>query len=68
MWDYLGTYTFDKETISGINTAETVNAANSIAKKLIFRNCSPFTDWVSEINNTQMIMLKTLMWYCQCII
>ena len=61
MWDYIGTYTFDKETISVINTAETVNAAKNIAKKLIFKNCSPFTDWISEINNTQMIMLKILM-------
>ena len=52
MWDYIGTYTFDKETISVINTAETVNAAKNIAKKLIFKNCSPFTDWISEINNT----------------
>ena len=38
----------------GPNTAATVSAANNGDKKVIFKNCAPFTDCISEINNTQV--------------
>ena len=27
---------------------------NNINKRLIFKNCAPFTDYITEINNTQV--------------
>ena len=36
-----------------VNTG-TGNAANNDKKKLIFKNCAPFTDCLSEINNAQL--------------
>ena len=33
---------------------ETVAAPNKINKKVIFKNCSPATNGISEINNTQV--------------
>ena len=27
-------------------------------KGVIFKNCAPFTDWISEINNTQIVNTK----------
>ena len=29
-------------------------AANNANKKIIFKNCSPFTDCISKVNNTQV--------------
>ena len=36
-----------------VNTG-TGNAVNNDKKKLIFKNCAPFTDCLSEINNAQL--------------
>ena len=35
------------------NTAAAGAAVNNTNKKVIFKNCAPFTDWITEINNTQ---------------
>ena len=35
------------------NTAADGAAANNTDKKVIFKNCAPFTNCISKINNTQ---------------
>ena len=51
--DYSDAYILVKETIIVNNTAAQGAAANNINKKVIFKNCAPFTNCISEINNTQ---------------
>ena len=41
-----------KRTISVKNTAGTGVAANNNEKEVVFKNCAPFGDCISEINNT----------------
>ena len=36
------------------NTADASAAVNNTNKKVIFKNCAPFTNCISEINNTQV--------------
>ena len=36
------------------NTAGTSQPANNIGIEVVFKNCAPFTDCISEINNTQI--------------
>ena len=55
--DYSDAYILVKENISVNNTAvnNTCSAAkNSTNKKVIFKNCAPFTNCISKINNTQI--------------
>ena len=52
--DYSDAYIFVKGTISANNTAADGAAANNTNKKVIFKNCAPFTNCISEINNTQI--------------
>ena len=47
-------YVHVKETITVNNTAAADTDANNNNKKVIFRNCAPFTICISEINNTQV--------------
>ena len=47
-------YIHVKGIISVPNTAGAVVAVNSTNEKLIFNNCAPFTNCMSEINNTQV--------------
>ena len=35
-------------------------AANNTNKKVIFKNCAPFTNCISEINNTQIDNAKDI--------
>ena len=51
--DYSDAYILVKGTISANNTAAAGAAANNTNKKVIFKNCAPFTNCISEINNTQ---------------
>ena len=37
-----------------INTAGAGAAANNISKKVIFKNCAPFTNCISKIKNTEI--------------
>ena len=46
--DYSDAYILFKENIS-VNAA-----ANNTNKKAIFKNCAPFTNCISKINNTQI--------------
>ena len=50
--DYSDAYILAKGNTSVNNTAAA--AANNTNKKLIFKNCAPFTNCICEINNTQI--------------
>ena len=52
--DYSNAYTLVKETITVANTAAAALATNNLSKKVIFKNCAPFTNCISRINNTQV--------------
>ena len=52
--DYSDAYILVKGTITVNNTAVAGAAANNTNKKVIFKNCAPFTNCISEINNTQI--------------
>ena len=58
--DYSDAYILVKGTISVNNTAAQGVGANNINKKVIFKNCAPFTNCISEINNTQIDNAKDI--------
>ena len=58
--DYSDAYILVKGTISVTNAAADGAAANKINKKVIFKNCAPFTNCRSEINNTQIDNAKDI--------
>ena len=49
--DYSDVYIIVKGTITVINTAAQGEANNGADKKIIFKNCAPFTKCISRINN-----------------
>ena len=51
--DYCDAYILVKGTISVKNTAAG-DAINNADRKVIFKNCAPFTNCIREINNTQI--------------
>ena len=52
--DYSDAYILVKGNITVNNTASVGAAANNSNKKVIFKNCAPFTNCISKINNTQI--------------
>ena len=58
--DYSDAYILVKGTISVTNTTAAGAAANNTNKKVIFKNCAPFTNYISEINNTQIDNAKDI--------
>ena len=50
--DYSDAHIFVKWTIS--ITAQTGDNPNNANKEVVFKSCAPFTDCISEINNTQI--------------
>ena len=58
--DYIDAYILIKGTISVNNTAAAGAAVNNTNKKVIFKNCAPFTNCISEINNTQIDNAKDI--------
>ena len=58
--DYSDAYILVKETIIVNNTAAQGAAPDSSNKKVIFKNCAPFTNCISEINNTQIDNAKDI--------
>ena len=52
--DYSDAYILVKGNISVDNTAGVSADANNTNKKVIFKNCAPFTNCISKINNTQI--------------
>ena len=55
MWlcDYSDAYILVNGNITVSNTAAAANN-NNTNKKVIFKNCAPFTSCISKINNTQI--------------
>ena len=60
LYDYSDAYILVKGTISVNNTAAQGAAANNTNKNVIFKNCAPFTNCISEINNTQIDNAKDI--------
>ena len=58
--DYSDAYILVKGAITVNNTAAQGAAANNTNKKVIFKNCAPFTNCISEINNTQIDNAKDI--------
>ena len=58
--DYSDAYILVKGTITVNNTAIADADANNTNKKVIFKNCPPFTNCISEINNTQVDHAKDI--------
>ena len=58
--DYSDAYILVKGIITVNNTAAQGAAANNTNKKVIFKNCAPFTNCISEINNTQIDNAKDI--------
>ena len=52
--DYGDAYILVKGNITVNDTAADGAAANNNNKKVIFKNCAPFTNCISKINNTQI--------------
>ena len=52
-------YILFKGTIT-IEITGTVSALNNRNKKVIFKNCTPFTECVIEINNKEVDHVRTL--------
>ena len=60
LYDYCDAYILVKGNISANNTAGAGAAANSTGTKVIFKNCAPYTDRISKINNTQVDNAKDI--------
>ena len=58
--DYSDGFILVKGTISVNNTTAQGAAVNNTNKKVIFKNCAPFTNCISEINNTQIDNAKDI--------
>ena len=58
--DYSDAYILVKRTISVNNIAAAGANANNTNKKVIFKNCVPFTNCINEINNTQIDNAKDI--------
>ena len=50
--DYSDRYKDVKATITVPNTATASATVNNTNKKVIFENCTPFTNWIIKINKT----------------
>ena len=58
--DYSDAYILVKGTIAANNTAAADADANNINKKITFKNCAPFANCISEINNTEVDCAKEI--------
>ena len=58
--NYGDAYIHVKGTITVNNSAVAPAAANNGNRKVIFKNCAPFTIYISEINNTQVDNAKDI--------
>ena len=57
---YSDAYILVNGTISVENTSGAGNAANNSDTKVVFKNCAPFTDFIGEVNNTQIYNIKDI--------
>ena len=58
--DYSDAYILVKGTITVDDTSAAGAAANNTNKKVILKNCAPFTNCISKINNTQIDHAKDI--------
>ena len=58
--DYSDAYILVKGTITVRNTAAAGATVNKTNKKVIFKNYAPFTDRITEVNNTQVVDAQKL--------
>ena len=58
--DYSDVYILVKGTITVNDTPAADATANNTNKKIIFKNCAPFTNCISEISNTQVDNAKDI--------
>ena len=58
--DYSDAYILAKGNTSVNNIVAAGADANNTGKKVIFKNCAPFTDCISKINNTQVDNAKDI--------
>ena len=58
--DYSNAYILVKGTITVNNTAAADADKNNTNKKVIFKNCAPFTNCISEINNIHIDNCKNI--------
>ena len=65
--DYSDAYILVKRNITVNNTAAGGADANNTNKKVIFKNCAPFTDCISKINNIQVDNARDIDIVLQCI-
>ena len=52
--DYSDAYILVKGSITVNNTADAGAGANNTNKKIIFKNCAPFSNSISKINNAEI--------------
>ena len=52
--DYSDAYILAKETLTVTDMAAAGAVVNNTNKQVIFKNCAPFTDFITEITNTQV--------------
>ena len=60
LYDYSEAYILVKGTIAVNNTAAADADPNNTNKKVIFKNCAPFTNCINEINNKQVENAKDI--------
>ena len=65
--DYADAYILVKGTITVDDTSAAGDDANNTSKKVIFKNCAPFTNCISEINNAQVDNAKYIDTVHRCI-
>ena len=60
--DYSGAYILVKRkmTITGAGADAAAREADGRDKGVIFKNCAPFINWKTEINNTEIDNVKDL--------
>ena len=58
--DYSDAYILVKGTITVADTSAAGAAANNTNKKVIFKNCAPFANCLSGINNTEIDNAKDI--------
>ena len=58
--DYSDAHILVQGSISVNNTAADGDAANNTNKKVIFKNCAPFTNCIKEINNAEVDNAKDI--------
>ena len=59
LYDYSDPYILVKGTIT-VNNRGTAASTNNRNKKVIFKNCAPFNNCISKINNTQVDNAKNI--------